>query len=125
MFGLRTLIALPVAALFLSACGPTPDEVNNSGHGSYANADYSAALDAYEAARERAPEAGEPRYNVGNALYRMENFEESIEEYDEALEYAKGDLRSRGSSTEATRPFEPGSTHRLSRRTRRCCDEPR
>ena len=96
MFGLRTLIALPAAALFLSACGPTPDEVNNSGHGSYANADYSAALDAYEAARERVPRAGEPRYNVGNALYRMENFEESIEEYDEALEYAKGDLRSRG-----------------------------
>ena len=96
MFGLRTLFALPAAALFLSACGPTPDEVNNSGHGSYANADYSAALDAYEAARERVPRAGEPHYNVGNALYRMENFEESIEEYDEALEYAKGDLRSRG-----------------------------
>ena len=96
MFGRKALIALPAIALLLLACGPTPDQVNNSGHGSYANADYSAALDAYETARERVPKAGGPHYNVGNALYRMENFEESLEEYDEALKYAKGDLRSRG-----------------------------
>ena len=92
----RALIAFPAAALLLSACGPTPGQANNSGHEPYASADYSAALDAYEAARERAPKAGEPHYNVGNALYRMEDFEESIEEYDEALMYAEGDLRSRG-----------------------------
>ena len=121
MFGRKALIALPAIALLLSACGPTPDQVNNSGHGPYANADYSAALDAYETSRDRVPRAGEPRYNVGNALYRMENFEESLEEYDEALKYAKGDLRSRGSSTEATRPFERSSMRMLSRRTRRCC----
>ncbi len=96
MFGLRTLIALPAAALLLSACGPSPGEVNNSGHGPYANADYGAALDAYEAARDRAPEEGAPRYNVGNVLYRMDDFEESLKEYDEALRDATGDLRSRG-----------------------------
>ena len=105
MFGRRTLIALPTAVLLLSACGPSPDEVNNSGHEPYTNADYGAALDAYEAARDRVPEAGAPHYNVGNVLYRTEDFEESLKEYDEALMDATGDLRSRGFFNRGTAAF--------------------
>ena len=96
MFGRRTLIALPAIVLCLAACGPTADQVNNSGHEPYANADYEAALDAYQGAQERAPQLGEPHYNSGNVLYRMEEFEEAIQGYDEALRYARSDLRSRG-----------------------------
>ena len=97
MFGRRTLIVLPVIALCLAACGPTPDQVNNSGHEPYANADYEAALDKlYQGAQGRAPELGEPHYNAGNVLYRVGEFEEAIQGYDEALRYARGDLRSRG-----------------------------
>ena len=95
MFGRRAFIALPAIAIWLAACGPTPDQVNNSGHEPYASADYEAALDAYLGARDRAPKLGEPHYNTGNALYRMEEVEDSLNEYDEALKYARGDLRSR------------------------------
>ena len=95
MFGRRALIVLPAVAIWLTACGPTSDQVNNLGHESYAGADYEAALDAYLGARDRAPKLGEPHYNAGNALYRMEEVEESLIQYDEALKYARGDLRSR------------------------------
>ena len=95
MFGRRAFIALPAIAMWLAACGPTPDQVNNSGHEPYASADYEAALDGYAGARDRVPELGEPHYNAGNALYRMEEVEESLSAYDEALKYARGDLRSR------------------------------
>ena len=95
VFDRSALIALPVIAFWLAACGPTPDLVNNSGHEKYASADYEAALDAYAGARDRFPKLGEPYYNMGNALYRMEEIEESLNEYDEALKYARGDLRSR------------------------------
>ena len=95
MLGRRALIALPAIAIWLAACGPTPDQVNNAGHQLYTNNDYQAALDSYEGARDLAPKSAEPRYNVGNALYRLGEFEESLLEYDEALRYARGDLRSR------------------------------
>ena len=95
MFGRRALIALPAIAIWLTACGPTPDQVNNLGHEPYGSADYKSALDTYAGARDRAPKLGEPHYNAGNALYRMEEIEESLNEYDEALRYARGDLRSR------------------------------
>ena len=86
---------MPAIVIWLAACGPTPDQVNNSGHEPYANGDYEAALDEYAGARESVPELGEPHYNAGNALYRMEKVEESLSAYDEALKYARDDLRSR------------------------------
>ena len=91
----QILVAIPAIALFMSACGQTPDQVNNSGNESYMSSDYAAALDAYEGARERVPKSGELHYNVGNAMYRIEEFEESLKEFDEALLYAMGGLRSR------------------------------
>ena len=96
MFGRRLLIVLPVVALCLAACGPTPDQVNNSGHEPYANSDYEAALDSYQRAQEGASAFAEPHYNAGNALYRMAEFEQALQGYDEALKYARDDLRSRG-----------------------------
>lgn len=96
MFGRKLLIVLPAIALCLAACGPTPDQVNNSGHEPYANSDYEAALESYQGAQERAPTLAEPHYNAGNAQYRMGEFEQALQGYDEALKYARDDLRSRG-----------------------------
>ena len=96
MFERGTLVAVAVLALCPLACGPTPAQLNNSGHEPYENRDFAAALDTYRRAQERAPESGEPYYNAGIVLYRMEEYEESLQEYDESLMYAESELRSRG-----------------------------
>ena len=91
-----SLLGLSVLALWVLACGPTPAQVNNSGHEPYLAGDYEAALDAYQGAQGTSRESGEPHYNAGNVLYRMGEYEESLQSYDEALKYAKGELRSSG-----------------------------
>ena len=96
MFERGTLVAVAVLALCPLACGPTPAQLNNSGHEPYENRDFAAALDTYRGAQERAPQSGEPYYNAGIVLYRMEEYEESLQEYDESLRHAEGELRSRG-----------------------------
>ena len=90
------LLAAAVVAAWLMACGPTPAEVNNSGHELYQLGDYSAALDAYQGAQKRSPESAEPYYNYGNVLYRMEEYEESQGIYDESLRFAEHELRASG-----------------------------
>ena len=90
------LVVAAVVAGWMLACGPTPAQVNNSGHEAYLNGDYASALESYQSAQGRAPESGEPHYNSGNALYRTEEYEEALQSYDESLRHAAGDLRSRG-----------------------------
>ena len=90
---------IPVAAalaVFLMACGPTAEQVNNSGHEPYLNADYAAALELYQDAEGRAPESAEPYYNSANALYRTGEYEQALQSYDESLIHAQEGLRSRG-----------------------------
>ena len=90
------LVAATVLAVWLMACGPTPSQVNNSGHGPYQSGDYAAALEAYQLVLERSPESGEPYYNSGNVSYRMEEYQQSLDIYDESLRFAEGELRARG-----------------------------
>ena len=93
----RGILAAAIGlALCLLACGLTPAQVNNAGHGPYLGGDYTAALESYRHAQGRAPESGEPHYNSGNALYRMEEYEDALESFDESLMHAKGELRSHG-----------------------------
>ena len=90
------LIVVTFLAVCLLGCGPTPAQVNNSGHGPYLNGDYTSALESYLDAQGRAPESGEPHYNSGNALYRTEEYEEALQSYDESLRRSGGELRARG-----------------------------
>ena len=90
------LVVAAVFAICLMACGPTPAQVNNSGHEPYLGGDYASALETYQDAQHRAPESGEPHYNSGNALYRTGEYEEASQSYDESLQHAGGELRSRG-----------------------------
>ena len=90
------LVAVAFFATCLVACGPTPAEVNNSGHEPYLEGDHASALESYQDAQVRAPESGEPHYNSGNALYRTEEYEEALQSYDESLRHAAGELRSHG-----------------------------
>ena len=89
-------VAVAVLAVCLMACGPTPAQANNSGHGPYLNGDYISALESYQDAQVSAPDSGEPYYNSGNALYRTAAYEEALQSYDESLRHAGGELRSRG-----------------------------
>ena len=90
------LVVAAVFAICLMACGPTPAQVNNSGHEPYLEGDHASALESYQGAQGRAPESGEPLYNSGNALYRTEEYEEALQSYDESLRHAAGELRSHG-----------------------------
>ena len=90
------LIVVTLLAVCLLGCGPTPAQVNNSGHGPYLNGDYTSALESYLGAQGRAPESGEPHYNSGNALHRTEEYEEALQSYDESLRHSGGELRARG-----------------------------
>ena len=90
------LLAVALLSVCLMACGPTPAQVNNSGHESYLAGNYASALETYQDAQHRAPESAEPYYNSGNALYRTEEYEEALQSYDESLRHAGGELRSRG-----------------------------
>ena len=96
MTGRGMLVAGAVVLICLLACGPTPAQVNNSGHEPYLEGDHGTALESYQDAQVRAPESGEPHYNSGNALYRTEEYKEALQSYDESLRYAGGELRSRG-----------------------------
>ena len=96
MFDRSVLIAMPALALYMLACGPGPDQVNNSGHAPYLDGDYASALDTYERATTGARDSGEPYYNAGNALYRLEEYGDSLQKYDESLRYAESELRLSG-----------------------------
>ena len=90
------IAALTMFVLLLVACGPTPAQINSSGHEAYLGGDYAAALDAYHLAQERSPDSGEPYYNSGNVTYRMGEYGDSLQSYDESIRHASGELRSRG-----------------------------
>ncbi len=96
MFERVVLIAMPVLALCLLACGPTAAQVNESGHEPYLAGDYDTALGAYQDAQGRAPDSAQPYYNSGNVLYRTEEYAEALQRYDESLIYAGGELRADG-----------------------------
>ena len=98
-------------ALCLLACGTTPAEVNNAGHGPYLGGDYPAALESYRNAQGRAPESGEPHYNSGNALYRMEEYEDALQSFDESLRHAEGGLRSHGFFNRGNTAFQQEQYH--------------
>ena len=115
------LVAATVLAVWLMACGPTPSQVNNSGHGPYQSGDYAAALEAYQLALERSPESGEPYYNSGNVSYRMEEYQQSWISTTSPSGSPRVSFGLAGSSTGAMPPFRGRSTQQRSRPTGKCC----
>ncbi len=96
MHGRGILVVTTLLVLCLLACGPTTAQVNNSGHEPYIGGDYASALESYQDAQRRDPEASAPHYHSGNVLYRMEEYQAATENFDESLRYAEDDLRSSG-----------------------------
>lgn len=90
------LVSAAILAACVMGCGPSPGQVNDSGHEPYLNGDYASALESYQYAQGGAPESGEPHYNSGNVFYRTEEYAEALQSYDKSLRHAGGELRSRG-----------------------------
>ena len=111
MPGRGVLVATTLLALCLLACGPTPAQVNNSGHEPYLSGDYASALESYQDAQGLAPESGEPHYNSGNALYRTEEYEVALQSYDESLRHSEGELRARGFFNRGNTAFQQQNYH--------------
>ena len=102
------LLMVMLFVFSLLACGPTPEQSNNSGHKPYLAGDYEDALDTYRGVQPRLPESGQPHYNAGNALYRLGEYEESIKEYDAGLKFARDELRSQGFFNRGNAEFQQG-----------------
>jgi Ca-activated chloride channel family protein len=81
------LIALMAAALFLAACSPSAEKLNNQGNEAYAKEDYMVALHEYQSAQIESPELAEPYYNAANALYREGAYAEALEQMQMALQF--------------------------------------
>ena len=117
----RVVLLAAALAVCLMACGPTPGQVNNSGHDPYLNGDYASALELYRDAEGRAPVSAEPYYNSANSLYRTEEYEEALQSYDESLNTPKRTCGRAGSSTGATRLISSRTIPGRWRHTRKCC----
>ena len=59
--------------------------------------DWAASLEAYEQAKQEAPDLAEPRYNAGNAYYRQEEYDSAQQDIQDALRTAEDDLTGQAS----------------------------
>lgn len=86
----RFIPVLLLAALALTACGQSAEQLNNDGNQAFANQDYEGALAAYHQAQEDAPELAEPHYNEANTHYRLEDYEQAQQQIEQALVSGEG-----------------------------------
>jgi Ca-activated chloride channel family protein len=81
------IFGLLLIGLFVTACSPSAEKMNNDGNEAYAEAAYVEALAAYESAQIESPELAEPYYNAANVLYREGAYNEAMMLMQEALKY--------------------------------------
>jgi tetratricopeptide (TPR) repeat protein len=88
---LRLLVpVLLLLAVVLSACGQSPEVLNNTGNEAFEAQDYAGALTAYNQAVEDSPELAEPHYNAANTHYRLEDYGSAQQEIEQALVNGEG-----------------------------------
>ena len=105
----HTILFLAFAIVsYLTACGPTPAQVNESGHEHYGKGDFPVAIAEYEKVRELSPDSEEAHYNAGNARYRVGEYEKAIDNYDTSIQNAKDELRLRGFFNRGNAAFQMG-----------------
>jgi Ca-activated chloride channel family protein len=73
--------------LFLAACSPSAEKLNEEGNQSYAEQAYLEALELYQSAQIESPELAEPYYNAANAFYRQGNYPAALEQMQMAMQY--------------------------------------
>ncbi|MCA9988913.1 MAG: tetratricopeptide repeat protein [Anaerolineales bacterium] len=93
-YGLPSIFLFLILAI--TACSPSPAQLNEDGNEAFANQDYVAALDSYQQALVEDETLAEPYYNAANTLYRQELYPDAQAQMEQALAYAQGNLAEEG-----------------------------
>lgn len=86
------IVLLPVGLMVLMTLPPQPEERNNAGNDFYGQAEYEAALRAYELALVNAPDAPEAYYNAASALATTGRLRSAADALLQALKTADEEL---------------------------------
>ncbi len=89
---IRRIMVLAVSSGILVGCGVNAAERNNTGNSLYSQADYDAALQAYQAAQVAAPDVPQPYFNAASALAQTGELEAAVEALEQAFKTADEDL---------------------------------
>ncbi len=80
---------LAIALLLLSACGPHPQKLKQiieEGQDHSMMADYTAAIEAFDAAIEYDPTSYEAYFERGSAYFNIRNYKKAVEDFLHAVE---------------------------------------
>lgn len=83
------LLAMLAMGLLVTACGPSAGRLNQKGNEAYNEGAYDEALDSYQLAQEKAPDAPEPYYNAANTLHREQAYPEALDQMAQAIDHAE------------------------------------
>jgi Ca-activated chloride channel family protein len=84
---IKTTLLIVFAGLFMVACSPSAEALNQEGNEAFAEQAYLDALQLYQSAQIESPGLAEPYYNAANALYRQGDYPAAFEQIQKALEY--------------------------------------
>lgn len=87
----RWLVGI-LCILLLSACAPSPEQLNNRGNRAFKQQEYERALQDYLTAQIELPEHAEPGYNAANTFTRQGDLQAAQERLLLALETASEEL---------------------------------
>ena len=90
-------VLMCVLALAGIACTSTEAILVREGNETFEEEDWASSLEAYEQAKQEAPDLAEPRYNAGNAYYRQQQYDEAQQDIQDALRTAEDDLTGQAS----------------------------
>ena len=90
-------VLMCLLALAGIGCNSTAATLVRDGNETFAEEDWASSLEAYEQAKQEAPDLAEPRYNAGNAYYRQEEYDSAQQDIQDALRTAEDDLTGQAS----------------------------
>ena len=90
-------VLMCLLALASIGCNSTAATLVRDGNETFAEEDWASSLEAYEQAKQEAPDLAKPRYNAGNAYYRQEEYDSAQQDIQDALRTAEDDLTGQAS----------------------------
>lgn len=84
---IKIIFLIVFVGLFLVACSPSAEALNQQGNEAFAEQAYLEALQLYQSAQGESPELAELYYNAANVLYRQGDYPAALEQMQMALGY--------------------------------------